>query len=57
MFKNDVKFILRIGSVHNGGTRRYKHCLNFASFELFDIKLWFIFIHEHSKPEQIDIQL
>ena len=36
--KDAVKYILRIGSAHNkggGGSFRYKHCLNFASFEVF----------------------
>ena len=34
--KDAVKCILRIGSAHSkGGSFRYKHCLDFASFELF----------------------
>ena len=52
--KDDVKSVLRIGSAHNKGgpadiniARR----LHFSNF--FDIKLWFIFIYEYSKPGQI----
>ena len=36
--KDAVKCILRIGSAHNkggGGSFRYKHGLNFASFDVF----------------------
>ena len=42
-FKDDVKPVLRTGSAHNKG----------GPFS--DIKFQFIFIYEHSKPEQIDI--
>ena len=49
---------MRIGSAHNKGgpadinIAQIPHLSNFS-----DIKLWFIFIYKHSKPEQIDIQL
>ena len=56
--KDDVKSILRISSAHNKqgpadiNIAQISHLSNFS-----DIKLWFIFIYEHNKPEQIDIQL
>ena len=57
VFKDAVKFVLRIGSAHNIrgpadiNIAQISHLSNFS-----DIKLWFILIYEHSKPEQIDIQ-
>ncbi len=56
--KDAVKSVLRIGSAHNKGgladinIAQISHLSNFS-----DIKLWFILIYEHNKPEQIDIQL
>ena len=53
-----IKSVLRIGSAHNKGgpadinIAQISHLLNFS-----DLKFWFIFIYEHSKPEKIDIQL
>jgi hypothetical protein len=38
MIKDHVKSILRISSAHNKETHRYKHCPNFASFEIFLIE-------------------
>ena len=58
IFKDAVKSVLRIGSAHNKGgpadinIAQISHLSNFSA-----IKLWFIFIYEHSKPEKIDIQL
>ena len=55
--KDGVKYVLRIGSAHNKGSpadiniAQIRHLSNFS-----EIKLWFIFIYEHSKPGQIDIQ-
>ena len=55
--KDAVKSILRIGSAHNKGgpadinIAQVSHLSNFS-----DIKFWFIFIYEHSKPELIDTQ-
>ena len=55
--KDEVKFVLRIGSANNKGgpadinISQILHLLNFS-----DIKLWFVFIYERSKPEQIDIR-
>ena len=56
MIKDAVKSVLRIGSAHNKGgpadlnIAQISHLSNFSV-----IKLWFIFIYEHSKPEKIDI--
>ena len=56
--KDDVKSILCVGSAHNKGgpadikIAQISHHSNFS-----DIELWFIFTYEHSKAEQIDIQL
>ncbi len=56
-FKDDVKSVLRIGSAHNKGgpadinIAQISHISNFS-----DRKRWFIFMYEHSKAEQIDIQ-
>ncbi len=56
--KDAVKSVLRIGSAHNKGgianinIAQISHLSNFS-----DTKLCFILIYEHSKPEQVDIQL
>ncbi len=39
-------------SMRNSDYAQISHLSNFS-----DLKLWFILIYEHSKPEQIDIQL
>ena len=58
IFKDAVKSVQRIGSAHNKGgpadinIAQISHLSNFSV-----IKLWFIFIYEHTKPEKIDIQL
>ncbi len=58
MIKDAVKSVLRIGSAHNKGgpadlnIAQISHLSNFSV-----IKLWFIFIYEHSKPQKIDIYL
>ncbi len=45
-FKDDVKSVLRIGSAHNKGGPAN-----------INISQMLLFIYEHSKPEQIGIQL
>ncbi len=56
IFKDAVKSVLRIGSAHNKrgpadiNIAQISHLSNFP-----DIKLWFILIYEHNKPEQVDI--
>ena len=55
--KDEVKFVLRVGSAHNKGgpaDTNIAQILHLSNFS--DIKLWFIFIII-CKPEQIDIQL
>ena len=53
--EDDVKSILCISSAHN---KQGPADINIAQISHFsDIKLWFIFIYDHNKPDQIDIQL
>ena len=57
-FKDDEKSVRRIGSarIEEGiadiNIAQISHLSNFS-----DLKLQFIFIYDHNKPEQIDIQL
>ena len=51
-----VKSILCIGSAHKGGPADINIAQIFHLSNFSEIKLWFILIYEHSKPEQTDIQ-
>ncbi len=58
IIKDDVKSVLRIGSAHNKGGPADINIAKISHLSSFsDIKVWFILIYEHSKPEQVDIQL
>ena len=53
-FKDDVKSVLRIGSVHNKGGF-HKHCPNFAPFTNFsDIKLCMVYNHLRAQQTRTD---
>ena len=53
-FKDRLQLLLRIGSAHNkcGLATLSKFCI-FKNF--FELKRWFIFHYEHSKPKKCQI--
>ena len=57
--KDDFKSgVLRIDSAHYKGGPADINIAQISRLSNFsDIKLWSIFIYQHSKPEQTDIQL